>query len=328
MDLNNDGNIDIISGSWPGEIFFFKGEPNHTFAAPEMLKYKDGEIINVGGGFRNENITMNGRKYNLIAGTTTEENTSEGRFIIYHGKKYKNTDDNPIATTGTASTAHFADWDGDGDYDLIIGDINGKVYLLRNEGTPESSAFEKEQEIAKVSSRAGPFPADWDNDGDMDLLVGADNGSVSLFENKGDRKSPKLVSAVEIVPPVRELPGEEIPKDARRGNRSKICAADWNSDGKLDLLVGDFASQKPDLPEPTPEQKAEYEKIRKELEPIQKQYSQLMEKSINQTKKLSKNELDELQKEQAKISVRMVELQSKLPPEREYHGWIWLFLRK
>ena len=45
MDINNDGHIDIISGSWPGEIFLFKGGPDHTFAAPEMIKDKDGNII-------------------------------------------------------------------------------------------------------------------------------------------------------------------------------------------------------------------------------------------------------------------------------------------
>ena len=49
MDLNNDGHKDIISGSWPGEIFFFKGKGNGKFTAPEMIKNKEGEYINIGG---------------------------------------------------------------------------------------------------------------------------------------------------------------------------------------------------------------------------------------------------------------------------------------
>ena len=259
MDLNGDGYDDIVSGSWPGEIFFFKGGPNHTFASPEMLKDKDGKIINVGGGIKEES---SGRI--LIYGNATFEQRNGKTVVIYQGKEIENTPEKSIGITGTASTVRFADWDGDGDYDLIIGYIHGEVYLLINEGTPQEYAFGKEQQIAKVSSRAGPFVADWDEDGDLDLLVGADNGSVSLFENKGSRKSPKLASAVEIVPPSESMTSDDVPRDPRRGSRSKICVADWNNDGKLDLLLGDFSSQKPDLPEPSPEKKAENDKLKKD----------------------------------------------------------------
>ena len=328
MDINNDGYMDIISGSWPGEIFLFKGGPDHTFAAPEMLAYKDGEIINIGGGPREDGTIMYGHKYTVIAGTTTTEETDEGTFYIYHGQRFKSTDENPIATTGTASAAHLTDWDGDGDYDLIVGTIRGNVYLVPNEGTPESFAFGKEQEIASVSSRAGPFTADWDSDGDLDLLVGADDGSVSLFENTGTATSPKLASAVKLVPPVERIMSTQAPKEVRRGSRSKICVADWNGDGPLDLLVGDFAMQKPDLPEPTAEEKAEHDRIRKELEPIQQRYGELIQKLNGPSRIESKAEIDKIQKEMREISTQMMDLRSKLPPEYEQHGWVWLFLRK
>ena len=50
VDLDGDGHIDVLSGSWPGELFLFRGQPEHTFRPPEMIKDKDGEIINIGGG--------------------------------------------------------------------------------------------------------------------------------------------------------------------------------------------------------------------------------------------------------------------------------------
>ena len=328
MDINNDGHIDIISGSWPGEIFLFKGGPDHTFAAPEMIKDKDGNIINIGGGPRKDNIIMNGREYIIIAGTTTREETDEGEFVIYHGQRFKNTNENPIATTGTASTAHLTDWDSDGDYDLIVGTIDGKVYLIPNEGTPDSYAFGKDKQIVSVASRAGPCTADWDGDGDLDLIVGAEDGSVSLFKNTGSATSPELASAVRLVPPGRSMLDSRTSKETARGMRSKVCVADWNGDGRLDLLVGDFSMQKPDLPEPTDEEKAEYERIRKELEPMEQRYGELIQKLNGPTLNVSKEEIDKLQKEMSEIGSTMSELRSKLPSEYERHGWVWLFLRK
>ncbi len=302
----------------------FKGGPDHSFAAPEMIKNKDGKIINIGGGIRERGF----RGGISIAGNAKFETTPEGTFVIYQGQRIESTPDRPIGITGTASAAHAADWDGDGDYDLIIADIRGKVYLVPNEGTPESYAFGKEIQLASVKSRAGPFTADWDGDGDLDLLVGADDGSVSLFRNTGSAKSPELASAVQLVPPGEKASGRQAPKDARRGKRSKICVTDWNGDGLLDLLVGDFATQKPDLPEPTPEEKAEHERIRKELETVQKRYRELIQKIHGPSRLRTKEGIEQIQKQMEQVRKRMTDLRSKLPSEYERHGWVWLFLRK
>ncbi|UCE49294.1 MAG: VCBS repeat-containing protein, partial [Phycisphaerales bacterium] len=194
MDLDNDGHKDLISGSWPGEIFFFKGTEDGSFAAPEMIKNKDGEFINIGGGIRPGGGIMGEI---LIAGYAKFEHTSEGTFVNYHGKRFKSTPEKPYAITGTASAAHAVDWDGDGDYDLIVGSISGNVYLLPNEGTLQSCAFGKEEQLRaggrpiNVRRGAGPFTAEWDGDADLDLLVGADDGSVSLYRNAGSTQSPK-----------------------------------------------------------------------------------------------------------------------------------------
>jgi len=253
-----------------------------------MIKDKDGKFINIGGGIRKDRMFNPFGKDQpeglLIAGSAKFERTSEGTFVNYHGQRLESTPERPIGITGTASAAHAADWDGDGDYDLIIGTISGKVYLIQNEGTPESYAFGKEQNLQAsgqqidVERSAGPFTADWDVDGDLDLLVGADDGSVSLYCNTGTNKSPELASAVQLVPPVERISYQPPHKDVHRGSRSKICVTDWNQDGLLDLLVGDITYQKPDLPELTDEQKVGHAEIRKELEKVQEQYRTLLEK--------------------------------------------------
>lgn len=92
--------------------------------------------------------------------------------------------------------------------------------------------------------------------------------------------------------------------------------------------MGDFAIQEPNLPEPTPEQKAKHAEIRKELEKIQEHYRILLEKLYGKDRARTKEQIEQLEKEQQEVRKRMTELRSKLPAESERHGWVWLFLRK
>ena len=47
MDLDGDGIGDILSGSYDGELYFFKGKGKREFAAPVKLQ-RDGQNINLG----------------------------------------------------------------------------------------------------------------------------------------------------------------------------------------------------------------------------------------------------------------------------------------
>lgn len=295
-----------------------------------MLRDKGGKIINIGGG-----ISDDREGYTLIRGHATFERTDEGTFVNYHGKRFKSTPDKRYAISGTASAVSAADWDGDGDCDLIVGDISGNVHLLPNEGTPKAYAFGKDSQLEvdgeplrSASSRVGPCVADWDGDGDLDLLLGAGDGSVSLFRNTGTAEEPKLAPAQPLVPPGERASPSEAPAEARRGGRSKVCVADWNGDGKMDLLVGDFAYQQPDRPKAMTEQEKEYERIRKELEHLRKRYGELIQQMRGDSAPRTEEGQKKLGDEMRKVSEQMSALHAKLPREYEPHGWVWLFLRK
>jgi hypothetical protein len=330
VDLDGDNHLDIISGSWPGELFFFKRNADGSFAAPVKLKDKDGKTINIGGGVRRSSENMV-----LIAGDATYEKNDDGdTVVIYEGERIPVPEGESVGITGTASAVHAADFNGDGTLDLLVGDIGGNVYLIVNEGTKAKPVFAKEQQLnaggkpLRVNGDAGPFVCDWDADGAIDLLVGDGEGAVWFFRNEGTSKIPELAARVQLVPPANVRFGADAAKEPRRGVRAKVCAIDWTGAGRLDLLVGDFATQKPDRPEPTPEQKANQEKAQEELQSVQRRYSALIQQLRGRQAVKDKQERKKIEEELREASETMQSLYKRVPRDYENHGWVWLFKRK
>ena len=91
----------------------------------------------------------------------------------------------------------FGDWDGDGDQDLIMGDLNGLLYGMKNEGSSQSfepgSLFQwtdVDGNVMDVGQSATPQLIDINADGVLDLVVGEKNGNVNYFKNVGDNATP------------------------------------------------------------------------------------------------------------------------------------------
>ena len=148
------------------------------------------------------------------------------------------------------ATAFPIDWEGDGDQDLVVGSVKGKVFLNRNDGTPTAFKFGDRVPLLaggkpmKVIQKSDPIAVDWDGDGTRDLLVGDEAGGVTFFRGTKDFTFAAGISAFtgEPIPPGMNFVAhrEWWQKQSRlAGFRFRLAVADWNSDGKLDLLIGD-----------------------------------------------------------------------------------------
>jgi len=81
-----------------------------------------------------------------------------------------------------------------------------------------------------VGARAIPELVDWNNDGRIDLLVGAQDGKVRLYLNDAVTGAPDLRAAVTLKDAGKDL--------AISSGRSSPTVADLDHDGRKDLVVG------------------------------------------------------------------------------------------
>ncbi|HZH87535.1 MAG TPA: FG-GAP-like repeat-containing protein [Brumimicrobium sp.] len=94
--------------------------------------------------------------------------------------------------TGRVSPA-FGDLDGDGDLDMIVGVLNGRLYYYENAGGAGPMSFniahyqlqDNNGNNITVSNYATPELFDLDKDGKLDLIIGQGNGPLLYYRNIG-----------------------------------------------------------------------------------------------------------------------------------------------
>ncbi|MBI1318806.1 MAG: VCBS repeat-containing protein [Candidatus Hydrogenedens sp.] len=152
----------------------------------------------------------------------------------------------------------FADYDGNGARDLVLGigvwadygwddawnergewqngPLHGYVYVVPNTGTNDAPEYGEPFRVqaggSDVDTYGCPSPnfADFDNDGDLDLLTGEFLDRLTYFENTGTRSEPVYAA------------GRFIQQDRKTLHLDlqmlQVVAFDWNQDGHTDVIVG------------------------------------------------------------------------------------------
>lgn len=130
----------------------------------------------------------------------------------------------------------IADWNGDGNRDLLMGRNRG-LYVYINEHTDDSPTFDFDRSRlgTKIRNlfpdqRLSPVFTDWDEDGQQDLVVGSQEGEVWFARNVGTATQPKFTAYQRV-----KAGGQNIIVRSE----ARIAIADLDGDGQQDLLVGD-----------------------------------------------------------------------------------------
>ncbi len=205
MDWNNDGKSDLLAGDTQGQVWLYL----NTGSATQPV---------LAAGVR---VTSAGKP---ITGRPIQLNDGSGKSIT------------PQPLMGYYSKIHWADTDGDGLKDLLVGQtLSGpmNIVVYKNTGTTGKPALAK-PEVLKLPkndmSRPSPYLADLDGNGTMDMICGTDRKKIVFFKNTGTAAKPRWAK-----PEVLKLQGSGF----ANGYRRRLAVTDWNEDGKPDLLMGD-----------------------------------------------------------------------------------------
>ncbi|TNF52298.1 VCBS repeat-containing protein [bacterium] len=146
-----------------------------------------------------------------------------------------------VLDVGDRATPVAEDWNSDGKKDLIVGSMDGKIYIFLNTGSDAEPRFDHPHHFLSAgselisSSRTAPRIYDWNHDGLKDLLVGEIAGYVYYLKNVGTGDKPLFTKAEKLF--LRN--GEILQYPDQSGSpRSRVFVTDWNNDGLDDLLLG------------------------------------------------------------------------------------------
>jgi hypothetical protein len=149
--------------------------------------------------------------------------------------------DEPVDVYGWPSPC-VADFDGDGDRDLICGEFLNEFTWFENVGTDSEINLAKglrikavdDSDLAMDLQMIVPTPIDWDKDGDVDLIVGDEDGRVAFVENVTTRNHTA---------PVFRQPAyfQQEADWLKFGALATPYCTDWDGDGDTDILCGNTA---------------------------------------------------------------------------------------
>ncbi|HSR42740.1 MAG TPA: FG-GAP-like repeat-containing protein, partial [Longimicrobiales bacterium] len=192
-DLDADGDLDLLVGNKldPGELRASRVYRFENVGDPGAPSYRLADTLNLGDAYHYAPVLVDldaDGDLDLVAGTWNDgvllyrnEGTPEEPDFVSAGALVE-------ITRGSDTTPAFADVDGDGDLDLMVGEGVGELNFYRNDGTAEEPRFVLVSDNymgIDAGRRSHPSFLDVDGDGDPDLVVGREDPGALVFLNDG-----------------------------------------------------------------------------------------------------------------------------------------------
>ena len=216
-DFNNDGWIDFITSSDP--VHLYKNNGNNTFTDITTHGIPGTNYGSVSSGDYDNDGDLD------VA--ITGETTLDGRIT----KVFKNNGNNTFTeqtsivlhnVNGVRSIVKWGDWDNDGYLDVIVsGYDNSATFVTKVYRNNGNNGFQEVPGITLAAQFESYFDwGDYDNDGDLDLLLETSGANSLVYRNDGNSTFTKLT-------------GLNL-KALKNGSG---IWGDYDSDGDLDILL-------------------------------------------------------------------------------------------